>query len=95
MKKIALIGCFSLLLIGTTHAQNKKTGKAPIGHNVKTETKESSREYSIIVYERQSDSPLSFDREISNGRSGNGFFEGISLSWDFHHPHKIFIPIIS
>ena len=77
MKRIALIGCFSLLLIGTTHAQNKKTGKAPIGHNVKTETKESSREYSIIVYERQSDSPLSFDREISNGRSGNGFFEGI------------------
>lgn len=77
MKKIALIGCFSLFLIGTAHAQNKKTGKAPIGHNVKAETKESSREYSIIVYERQSDSPLSFDREISNGRSGNGFFEGI------------------
>lgn len=77
MKKIALIGCFSLFLIGTTHAQNKKPGNAPFGHDARTETKESNREYSIIVYERQSDSPLSFDREISNGRSGNGFFEGI------------------
>lgn len=77
MKKIALIGCFSLFLIGTIHAQNKKSGNASFGHDARTEAKESSREYSIIVYERQSDSPLSFDREISNGRSGNGFFEGI------------------
>lgn len=70
--------CYMLFFgIVMVAAQPKKSGKAPLANSDRPEVKETGREYSIIVYERQSDSPLSFDREIANGRAGNGFFEGI------------------
>lgn len=66
-----------VLGIGMASAHQKRTSDASLVNKENSEVKETEREYSIIVFERQSDSPLSFDREISNGRSGNGFFEGI------------------
>ncbi len=77
MNKVICTCCLLFLGVGMVSAQPKKPGKAPLADGDKPEVKETGREYSIIVYERQSDSPLSFDREISNGRAGKGFFEGI------------------
>ena len=77
MNKVVLSCCLLFLSLGTAMAQPKKSGRPAFADGGRPEVRETDREYSIIVYERQSDSPLSFDREISNGRSGSGFWEGI------------------
>ena len=76
MNRIQVIVCCILMLgIGTAEAQNRKTGSKPREGMEQPQAKLTNREYSIIVYERDSNSPLSFDREISKGRSG--FWGGI------------------
>ena len=65
-----------LMGIGVSSAQKGKPGNAPFGERKNLGVKDAEREYSIIVYERQSNSPLSLDRELSSGRSGR-FIGGI------------------
>ena len=77
MNKVICTCCLLILCVGMVAAQPKKSGRAPFANGERPEVKETGREYSIIVYERQSGNPLSFEREISNGRAGDGFFEGI------------------
>ena len=77
MNKLVFTCCMLFLGLGMVSAQPNKPGKASFVDGERSEVKEIGREYSIIVYERQSDKPLSFDREISSGRAGGGFLKGI------------------
>ena len=77
MKRLLLFISVVLLGIGIIFAEGKRQEKAPSGKVKQGVTKEPDREFSIIVYERESGSPLTFQHEISNGRGGfvDGLFE--------------------
>lgn len=75
MKKVTFICCLLFLNIGIAFSQKRMVGKDQQRNQERLEVKDAEREYSIIVYERQSDSPLSFDREIATG--SRGFWNGI------------------
>lgn len=77
MHKVKLSCCLLFLCVGMVMAQGKKPSNSTYTGGGRHEVKEIGREYSIIVYERQSDNSLSFSKEISNGRSRGGFLEGI------------------
>ena len=75
MKRLFLFISVVFLGIGILFAEGKKQEKAPSGKVERGDTKEPDREFSIIVYERESGSPLTFQHEISNGRGG--FIDGL------------------
>lgn len=76
MKKLLLFVCVILLGLETVSAQDKRPAPPHGWDNERRDAKETTREYSIIVYERQSDAPLSLDREIANGRGiGDRIFD--------------------
>ena len=66
------------MLLGTNYVYSQKqpSNVTPKEQGDKKAAREASREYSIIVYERRSESPLSFEKQISNGRLG-GFWGGV------------------
>ena len=77
MRNLFFIICF-IVLTETEYvsAQRPLPRDVAEGQSTCAVAKEATREYSVIVYERPSDAPLSFEREISNGRLG-GFWGGV------------------
>ena len=69
MRNLILVAC-SVLLFGMHPARCQSRNADQRKQEATTGAKETGREYSIIVYERPSDAPLSFERELSNGRLG-------------------------